>query len=88
MKQPEMFIDKDNPEKVCRLKKALYGLKQAGREWNRKIDDILQTIGFRRSFTDGRVYYCKNADSILIIALYVDDILVCCSSQEAIDDVV
>jgi len=30
--QPELFVRKDNEDKVCLLKKPLYGLKQAGRE--------------------------------------------------------
>lgn len=41
MVQPERFVDKQNPQKVCKLKKALYGLKQSGREWNSKLDTIL-----------------------------------------------
>ncbi|GKA89337.1 retrovirus-related pol polyprotein from transposon TNT 1-94 [Tanacetum coccineum] len=31
--QPEVFVDKDNPTHVHKLKKALYGLKQAPRAW-------------------------------------------------------
>jgi len=30
MEQPEMFIESDNEEKVCKLQKPLYGLKQSG----------------------------------------------------------
>ncbi|GKC27090.1 retrovirus-related pol polyprotein from transposon TNT 1-94 [Tanacetum coccineum] len=29
--QPDMFVDQDNPNHMCKLKKALYGLKQAPR---------------------------------------------------------
>ena len=88
MRQPEMFVDKANPHKVCRLKKALYGLKQAGRKWNRKIDDILRSIGFERSFTDGCVYHRIKADNIAVIVLYVDDMLVACSSEKLIEGIV
>ncbi len=88
MRQPEMFVDKANPHKVCKLKKALYGLKQAGREWNRKIDDILRSIGFERSFTDGCVYHRIKADNIAVIVLYVDDMLVACSSEKLIEGIV
>lgn len=39
--QPEGFISKIAPHKVCRLLKALYGLKQAPRSWYDKIDCFL-----------------------------------------------
>lgn len=32
MAQPEGFVDKDNPDKVCLLKKSLYGLKLLPRQ--------------------------------------------------------
>ena len=31
MEQPEGFVSKEAPHKVCKLNKALYGLKQASR---------------------------------------------------------
>ena len=42
MKQPEGFVDKDQPDLVCKLKKSLYGLKQSARCWNKTIDEYLK----------------------------------------------
>lgn len=71
--QPEGFDDGSG--RVCKLKKAMYGLKQSGRQWNRCLDDALQSFGLIKSKIDMCVYYTKNVD--LIIAIYVDDILIC-----------
>lgn len=76
MEQPEGFVDKKDPKKVCRLRKALYGLKQASRVWNGKLDAELKQIGLKRSSFDPCVYYKVNGDRVIIIAVYVDDFLV------------
>ncbi|RDY07028.1 hypothetical protein CR513_08904, partial [Mucuna pruriens] len=38
VQQPNVFVKRDEEDKVYRLKKALYGLKQASRAWYNKID--------------------------------------------------
>jgi len=38
MEQPEMFIEENQEDMVC---KPLYELKQSGREWYRKLDNFL-----------------------------------------------
>ena len=57
------------------LRKSLYGLKQAGRAWYSKIDAVLLEVGFTRLVTDHCVYSLRKADLIILIALYVDDLL-------------
>nr|GEW93747.1 hypothetical protein [Tanacetum cinerariifolium] len=50
--QPDVFVDKDNPNHVYKLKKALHGLKQAPRAWDSKklllvqinVDDIIFVV--------------------------------------------
>ena len=54
---------------VCRIKKSLYGLKQSPRMWYLKFD------AFVRSKSDHCVYFRVENDHLLIIALYVDDML-------------
>ena len=76
MEQPEGFIDPTGKEKVCQLHKSLYGLKQAGRSWYHKIDAYFGELGLIRSFSDNCVYRKSKDGKILIIALYVDDLLI------------
>jgi len=41
---------------VYKLHKALYGLKQAPRAWNKKIDQVLIQIGFKKRSIEFGVY--------------------------------
>ena len=63
----------ENP--VCRLIQSLYGLKQAPRVWNTKIDEFLISEGFQRLSADHSLYILRDGDTIVIIAIYVDDLL-------------
>lgn len=57
MEQPEGFVDKKNPDKVCLLKRSLYGLKQSPRQWNKRFDDFMVKNEYCRSDYDSCVYY-------------------------------
>lgn len=85
MKQREMFIVKGQEDKVCKLRKSLYGLKQAGRQWNHKINEILMKIGFSQCKRDSCVIIKRNNNEINIMALYVDDILLACTSSKSMN---
>ena len=79
MDQPEGF--EDGSDRVCFLKKGLYGLKQSPRAWNQKFDNFLKTHGLKRSEADHCVYTSDTvANGRVILALYVDDGLLCCTS--------
>jgi hypothetical protein len=49
------------------------GLKQSGRVWNKKITDFFEEYGLRSLLADYSVF--TNKDRTLIVALYVDDLL-------------
>ena len=87
MKQPEGFVDENNPDQVCRLNRSIYGLKQSARCWNIKIDNYLKSCKFIQSNADHCIYLkieVKNGRKIIIIiAVYVDDTIICSNS---IDD--
>ena len=79
MQQPEGFIDKDHPNKVCRLRKSIYGLKQSARCWNLAINTFLKNTGYVQSNTDSCIY-AKSFDKdgkkhLIFIAIYVDDVI-------------
>lgn len=62
--------------RVCLLKKSLYGLRQAGRNWHIKLDSVLRGYGAILSKSDLCVYYIRQGEESLLIAIYVDDILI------------
>jgi hypothetical protein len=61
---------------VCRPKKSLYGLKQAPREWYAKMDSYLLSQHFVHCKSDPNVYMLRTTDSLLLLVLYVDDLLI------------
>jgi hypothetical protein len=61
---------------VCRLKKSLYGLKQALRAWYAKMDSYLLSHNFVRCKSNLNVYMLGMVDSLLLLVLYVDDLLI------------
>ena len=76
VKQPEGFEVKGSEEKVYRLSKALYGLKQAPRAWNYKLNKILRELRFTRCSKEASLYQKKQNEDTLVVAVYVDDLLV------------
>jgi hypothetical protein len=82
MEQLQGFIQ--NSSLVCRLKKSLYGLKQAPRAWYAKMDAYFLSQHFVRCKSDLNVYMLRTSDSLLILVLYVDDLLITGSSASTI----
>ncbi|KAG8475459.1 hypothetical protein CXB51_032225 [Gossypium anomalum] len=75
--QPQGFVVSGKEQMVYKLKKALYGLKQAPRAWYTRIDSYLLSLGFERSISEPNLYVKeKQAETQLIVSLYVDDLLV------------
>ena len=85
VQQPEMFIDKKYPNKVLKLQKALYGLKQSGREWFDKLGSILKKNGFVQCKYEQCLYQTTREESLILIAVYVDDIIIGCKDIKCIN---
>lgn len=77
MKQSQGFISKEYPNKVLKLQKAIYGLKQSGRVWNSTIDAVLNV----KCKYEPCLYVRKDKQQFSCIAVYVDDLLIVCSSE-------
>lgn len=79
MTQPEGY---EINNKVCLLKKSIYGLKQSSRMWNKQVEKLLQKLGYKISLYEPCVFYKKISNSIVIIALYVDDFIIFSNNNE------
>lgn len=84
--QPEGFVKRGKEHLVYKLLKALYGLKQAPRAWYSKLNECLLNIGFVRCPYDQAVYTKKMGDDVLIVAVYVDDLLITGTSTRIIKE--
>jgi len=79
---------------VYKLRKSLYGLKQASREWKHMVNDFLISKEFERMEVDPCIYKKKERAKVdgkkqirhSIVALYVDDLLVACSTTNMCKD--
>lgn len=75
------------PSGQCKLKKALYGLKESPRKWYECFHTYMLNINFKRSNYDCCLYYKGEVEKQIYIILYVDDLLICCSDLDEIEDV-
>ena len=83
MRQPPGFENGSKPHHVCKLDKALYGLKQAPIAWYSRLSAQLQQLGFKPSRGDTSLFFFKKGKVMIFMLIYVDDIIVASSSQEA-----
>ena len=58
------------------MNKSLYGLKQTPKHWHEKFDNALLKNGFLSVVVDKCVYTKCTEKECVIIALYVDDMLI------------
>ena len=88
MHEPDGFIDPQHPTYVCKLNKVLYSLKQAPRAWYDRLKDALLQWDFQTSRSDTSLFLKHTGSNILVIFIYVDDILVTCSSNAQIEKII
>jgi hypothetical protein len=83
MRQPPGYEDTQHPGYVCKLDKAIYGLKQAPRAWYSRVSAKLLQLGFVSSKGDTSLFFLRNKQVTKFILVYVDDIIIASSSQDA-----
>jgi hypothetical protein len=79
MEQPEGFFEQ--PNLVCKLQKSLYGLKQSPRCWNIKFCEYMAKLKFIQSTADPCLFILRYKDDIVLVALYVDDLVITGNEQ-------
>ena len=87
MTQPEGYEEKGKEDWVCRLRKSLYGLKQSPRQWNKKFDEFMKEIDFKRSCHDQCVYIKRVGGVFVYLLLYVDDMLLASKDMTIINNI-
>ncbi len=88
MAQPEGFVAPGREMEVCRLIKSIYGIKQAPRAWNTRFNDFLVTFGLTRSVADPCIYFRHQGEELTILAIFVDDGLVCSNRKESLQRII
>lgn len=82
MELPEGYRQGDH---VAKLKRCIYGLKQSPREWFFRLAEYIIPCGFVSSLFDPCVFVHHTGK--LIIAVYVDDIVIIGEQDELIDEI-
>ena len=70
---------------ILRLLKALYGLKQLLCVWYTHLCEHLEVIELAVSPYDSSVFINKGLTVNIIVAAYIDDLLICGSSMDLVD---
>lgn len=87
MVQPEGFVNRKYPKKVCKLQRSIYGLKQASRSWNLRFDEKIKECGFTQNQDEPCVYIRASRSTVVFLILYVNDILLIGNDIPTLQDV-
>ena len=89
LQQPRGFeqVGENGSKLVCKLQKSIYGLKQAAYNWNKNINSFLMSLGFERSKSDSCLYIRRVDGDFEYIVIWVDDIVICGSSRDRVDNI-
>lgn len=82
MNNPKASPGPGREREQCQLNKCIYGLKQASRVWNKHFEKFLRSFGLVASKSDPCVYYHYNDGRHTVVAIWVDDGLVCSNDGE------
>ena len=81
-------IDKDTRKRfVWKLNKSLYGLKISPKKWNDKFSSVMSKLEFESSDVDPCLFIKRNKDSLTLVILYVNDILLASPCDKLLTEV-
>lgn len=83
LNQPEGFIIPGKEREVWKLNKCIYGLWQASRVWKKHFNNFLKDFGMNPSALDPCVYSCQQGEELSIMAVWVDDGIICSNKKES-----
>ena len=86
MQQPDGYMEPEKEHLVFKLKTSQYGLKQSPRCLNTAFREYMESIRFKQSAADPCVYI-RTADTMTIVAVYVDDLIVIAKMVEEMQKV-
>ena len=84
MEQPLGYVAQGETSQVCLLCRAIYGLKQSPRAWFVKFSSLLTAYGFNPCNSDPTVMCKTTSAGYVVLATYVDDILLTGNDEAAI----
>lgn len=79
---PDGYVQKGKEHLVCKLDKIIYGFKQSSRCWYSTMDTILKASRYEQCDNDPCLYVKQVEDGLLMIALYVDDMLIASNNKK------
>ena len=79
-------IDENGEPLFCELIRSIYGLKQSGACWEEELSTDLVSYGLERCEEDRCVYRMQQEGYILIVAVYVDDIIIATDLEKLRDN--
>lgn len=79
--------DEVRKTKVCKLHKALYGLRISPKRWNEKFAEVAKSIGLINDDFDPCLFTWKSGNSVVILLLYVDDMLLASNDKVKLAEV-
>ncbi|KAJ0392461.1 hypothetical protein P43SY_002015 [Pythium insidiosum] len=72
---------------ICKLQRSIYGLRQAAAVWHNTIKGVLREMGFDQCRSDQCVFVRRDGEDSVFLVLYVDDLLIGCSSDDMADKI-
>ena len=84
MEQPPGYVAQGETSQVCLLRRAIYGLKQSPRAWFVKFTGLHTVCGFNPCKFEPTVMRKTKSASYVVLAIYVDDILLIGNDEAAI----